>query len=69
MDETRVVLVGGPASLCEADRIQHLTEPTEKIKIRHGNGHEHFAATGQRVAHDEVESLVFAWCAQTKIEE
>ena len=69
MNDNRVILVGGPASLCDDDRIRHVADSSQRIKIRHGNGYEHFTATGERKTHDAAELPVFVWCARTKIAE
>jgi Family of unknown function (DUF5988) len=69
MNATMVILTGGPTSLRTDDRIRLVTDLAERIKVQHGNGYEHFKATGESLAHDAAELPVFAWYYQTKIAE
>ncbi|MFD9741622.1 DUF5988 family protein [Umezawaea sp. NPDC059074] len=69
MEEITVILVGGPTHLGAADRIRRVADLAEKIKVPHGNGYEHFAATGERLPGDTGDMPVFGWCDQTKIAE
>lgn len=63
----RVLLTGGPASLRD---VQHdVADPGAVVKIRVGNGYEHFSPNGELCTVDDLRLPVFAWCGRTKMAE
>ena len=69
MDQIRVLLVGGPAALREADRIRVVDTLVDKIKLLLGNGYEHFAYSGESRDLNGSRLAVFRWCHRTKVAE
>ena len=69
MDQIKVLLTGGPATLRETDRIHFVADLRDKVKLPAGNGYEHFTANGESRTVDNLELPVFAWCGRTKIAE
>jgi Family of unknown function (DUF5988) len=71
-ERVTAVLLGGPASLPETHRRQQVSALTEKIKIPHMGGYEHFLRGDEAPisAQDAGEMpLVFTWAMRTKIAE
>jgi Family of unknown function (DUF5988) len=70
----RAILVGGPASLPEISRIQTVSPLSDKIKVAHQGGYEHFE---RRTEPDEPalshaalsEAIEFYWTMRTKAAE
>ncbi len=60
------VLEGGPVTLSEASRAQTVSAFTEKIKIPHYGGYEHFARTDE---HHENSHIIFRWMMRTEVAE
>ncbi len=69
MEEIKVLLVGGPAGLSEADRIRMADTLSNNIKIFRGNCYHHFAYSGESRDLSGTRLPVFRWCYQTKIAE
>jgi hypothetical protein len=69
MDQIKVLLVGGPAALREADRIRVVDTLVDKIKLLFGNSYEHFAYSGESHELNGSRLPVFRWCSRTKIAE
>jgi hypothetical protein len=69
VNETRVLLVGGPSGLGGAARIQQVADLREEVKVNLGNGYEHFCYLGRRAQHGREMLPVFGWIGKTKIAE
>lgn len=69
MKQIRVLLVGGPAALSQADRIRVVDTLGNSIKILRGNGYDHFTYSGESRELDGTPTPVFQWSYQTKIAE
>lgn len=69
MKQIRVLLVGGPAGLSEADRIREVDTLSDRVKLFRGNCYEHFAYTGESQDLNGARLPVFQWCYKTKIAE
>jgi hypothetical protein len=69
MDQIKVLLVGGPAALHEADRIRVVDTLVDKIKLLLGNAYEHFAYSGESRDLNGSALPVFQWCTRTKVAE
>jgi hypothetical protein len=63
------VLEGGPASLSDALRVQTVSAATEKIKIPHYGGYEHFERTGEYEGTASSAHLLFSWTMRTEVAE
>jgi hypothetical protein len=69
LDKMRVLLVGGPRSVREEDRVQLVTALSDKIKLCIYGGYEHFCHQGEyRVLRGE-RLPAFQWTARTAIAE
>ncbi|MFI2437085.1 DUF5988 family protein [Streptomyces sp. NPDC018693] len=70
---TEVVLSGGPQDIPVEARTLRLNlanrNPDEKIKIRHGNGYEHFERSPDSGTQDGSGPVVFRWTRRTRIAE
>ncbi|MFD7921930.1 DUF5988 family protein [Streptomyces sp. NPDC059740] len=64
-----VLLRGGPAALTETDRLRHVENRDERVRVRHGSGFEHFEATEETVMTDQGHLQVFEWSYRTRIAE
>ena len=64
----RAILVGGPSSLPEISRTQTVSPASEKIKVMHLGGYEHFERRGAGVDLDGAE-IPFHWTMRTKAAE
>ena len=69
MDQIRVLLVGGPAALPEAERVRVVGALADTIKLVRGNGYEHFTYSGESHDHGGAPLAVFRWCHRTKVAE
>jgi hypothetical protein len=65
----RAVLEGGPASLSEALRVQTVSATTEKIKIPHYGGYEHFERTSEYQRNVSSAHVIFRWTTRTVVAE
>ena len=65
MEKIKVLLVGGPARLPEADRIRVVDTLVDKINLLLGNGYEHFAYSGESRDLNGSRLPIFQWCYQT----
>jgi Family of unknown function (DUF5988) len=69
MEQIKVLLVGGPTGLTEAERIREVETLLDEIKLSRGNGYEHFTYSGESRDLDGSRLPVFRWWYQTKIAE
>lgn len=68
--ESNAVLRGGPSSyLPEDQRIRHVEELDQTVKLLRGNRYEHFAPTPDVELHDGRSLRVFVWEGATKLAE
>ena len=63
------VLVGGPASLPEATRIQEVSPFAQKIKVPYYGGHEHFERTCPLEENALSNYITFCWTMRTELAE
>jgi hypothetical protein len=66
--EPNVMLSGGP-ELTDDERICHVENTGEKLKLFKGHRYDHFEPTGQNVLHDGSPLAVFAWTGSTYVAE
>lgn len=69
MKQIRVLLVGGPTGLSEADRIREVDTLANSVKIFRGNRYDHFTYSGESRNLNGAQVPVFQWSYQTKIAE
>jgi hypothetical protein len=69
MEQIKVLLVGGPSGLSEADRIQEVETLVNNVKVFRGNGYDHFTYSGESRDLNGIRLPVFQWCYQTKMAE
>lgn len=67
--EPNAVLRGGPSTLPEDQRVRHVTEPEQTLKLLRGNRYEHFAPTPERETRDGASLRVYVWEGATKLAE
>jgi hypothetical protein len=60
-----VILEGGPSDLPADLRAGRFTSDTEKVKIPHYGGYEHF----ERATADGARPVVFRWTGRTRVAE
>ncbi|HEX6521439.1 MAG TPA: DUF5988 family protein [Streptosporangiaceae bacterium] len=60
------VLEGGPTTLSDVARTQIVSAFTEKIKIPHYGGYEHFERTNEL---QENNHIIFRWRTRTEVAE
>ncbi len=65
----RAILVGGPTSLPEGSRIQAVSRLSDKIKVEHRGGYEHFERQGAPDAAGIPEEVRFHWTMRTNVAE
>lgn len=65
----RAILVGGPASLPESSRIQTVSHRSDKIKVAHRGGYEHFERQVMLGATEAPEEIQFHWTMRTHVAE
>lgn len=65
----RAILVGGPASLPAGSRIQTVSHHSDKIKIAHRGGYEHFERQGSPDDAGIPEEIQFHWTMRTNVAE
>ncbi len=65
----KVLLAGGPATLTDEDRIQEVPTLLDKVKMARGNGHEHYAYSGESRDLNGSTLPVFQWCDRTRLAE
>lgn len=63
------VLVGGPASLPEATRIQEVSPFAQKIKVPYYGGYEHFERTCPLEENALSAQITFSWTTRTELAE
>ncbi|MGX1881818.1 DUF5988 family protein [Streptomyces sp. NPDC055287] len=69
------VLIGGPADIPPEARTARIAVTggeivSDKVKLRHGNGYEHFERLAGTAAHDgSAAPVVFHWTMRTAIAE
>ncbi len=59
------ILVGGPTDIPDQLRLCRVEPSDDKVKVRHGRGHEHF----ERTADTDADRLIFQWTTRTFIAE
>ncbi|MFI2213272.1 DUF5988 family protein [Streptomyces sp. NPDC020141] len=69
-----VILIGGPADIPDAARKVRLSlagesGPAEKVKLRHGNGYEHFERPYDVPSGQSTVPLAYHWTMRTQIAE
>ncbi|MFL6140519.1 MAG: DUF5988 family protein [Labedaea sp.] len=69
MEKVKVLLVGGPAHVPNKDRVQWVTELSEKVKLCFGGGYEHFTYQGDQSTADGEDLPVFQWVMRTTMAE
>jgi hypothetical protein len=69
MKQIRVMLVGGPVRLSDADRIREVDTLGASVKIFRGNRYDHFTYSGESREMNGSHLPVFQWSYQTKIAE
>ena len=67
--EANVVLLGGPPSLPPDKRIRHVTNISDKVKLRLGNRYEHFQPTSEVRRFCDRDLHVFFWTGRTYVAE
>ncbi|UAB97631.1 hypothetical protein Dvina_05680 [Dactylosporangium vinaceum] len=68
--EIQAVLEGGPADLPTELRNQFVTDGTDKIKVNHYGGHEHFErAPAMLPGPVSAGPAVYRWTMRTKVAE
>jgi hypothetical protein len=65
----RAILVGGPTSLPAGSRIQAVSHGSDKIKVEHRGGYEHFERQGAPDAAGVPEEIQFHWTMRTNVAE
>ncbi|AXK32415.1 hypothetical protein DVA86_06875 [Streptomyces armeniacus] len=63
------LLTGGPSALERAQRLLHVADLNDRVKILMGNRYEHFAPTGKTVDTEQGKVHVFEWSYRTRIAE
>lgn len=69
MKQIRVLLVGGPAALADADRVREVDTLGNSIKVFRGNRYDHIIYSGESRVHNGMQLPVFQWSYHTKIAE
>jgi hypothetical protein len=67
--DPNALLRGGPQHFPVEQRIRHVTDLGDKVKIREGNRYEHFVPSEERCAHFGPQLLVFNWVGYTYVAE
>jgi hypothetical protein len=68
-DMPNAILVGEPDVIPSDGSLRHIHQPDQKIKLDHGNCHEHFVPTGDCVEIDGHRLTVYCWADRTYIAE
>lgn len=69
VNSVQAVLVGGPATIPNASRIQAVSPVDEKVKLPHYGGYEHFERTGSLVEDTSCRQIIFRWTMRTELAE
>ena len=69
MTSTRIVLDVGQERIFANGGVQPQGERSEKVKILHGSGYEHFVHNGEFLVIDGENLPVFQWAERTRIAE
>jgi hypothetical protein len=69
MEQTKVLLAGGPHTLSEMERTQEVRSLEDKLKVPRGNCHDHYAYSGESQILDGATLPVFRWCDRTRVAE
>jgi hypothetical protein len=69
MDQIRVLLVGGPPDLPDAECVREVPDLGEPVKVAWRGGYEHFRYAGESRKLQDSRLPVFAWCKRTRIAE
>ncbi|MFI8952682.1 DUF5988 family protein [Streptomyces sp. NPDC053750] len=65
-----VILYGGPIDeIPEHERIRHVTDLDDTVKIFRGHRYEHYVSSGRTERHGEHELVVFDWTRCTYVAE
>jgi hypothetical protein len=67
--EPNVMLRGGPSSLGPHERICHIENTAEKVKLRRGNRYEHFEPTAEIEQHLGRKLHIYVWTCCTYVAE
>ena len=65
----RAILVGGPDGLPEGSRIQTVSHHSDKIKVSHRGGYEHFERRAEPDVAEIPEEIQFHWTMRTNVAE
>jgi hypothetical protein len=67
--EKIIILEGGPAGIAETARIRSADPSTEKIKLLHCGGYEHFERVDDRDGDTSAGAALYRWTMRTEIAE
>jgi len=67
--EVNVILHGGPRSLSPDERVRHVEDTAEKVKLLRGNHYEHFEPTAETERYLGRDLLIYAWTGCTYVAE
>jgi hypothetical protein len=67
--EINVILHGGPQSLSIRERVRHVENTSEKVKLLLGNHYEHFEPTAETERRLGRDLLVYVWTGCTYVAE
>jgi Family of unknown function (DUF5988) len=69
VSSVQAVLVGGPASIPAASRVQEVGPLDEKVKLPHYGGYEHFERTASLIEDTSCRQVIFRWTTRTEMAE
>lgn len=67
--EVNVILHGGPQSLSADERVRHVENTAEKVKLLQGNHYEHFEPTEETERRRGRDLLIYEWTGCTYVAE
>lgn len=67
--EVNIVLHGGPSSLSSHERIRHVENTDEKVKLLLGNHYEHFEPTEKAERRLGRDLRIYVWAGCTYVAE
>lgn len=67
--EANVVLHGGPSSLSPRERVRHVENTSEKVKLLLGNHYEHFEPTAKAERRRGRDLRIYVWAGCTYVAE
>ncbi|WP_158886843.1 DUF5988 family protein [Amycolatopsis anabasis] len=69
-NQPNAILRGGPEEILDdLERIRHVDDFEQQVKIPHGRCYEHYQPTAERVERDGTELRVFSWTHRTYVAE